>query len=97
MVRHVILWKIKDEYADKKNEIRKGIKEGLEGLVGVVPGLLKVNVQTEMLESSNADVMLYSELESEEALKGYQNHPAHVKVADEKVRPFMQTRLCMDY
>ena len=44
MVRHVILWKIKDEYADKKNEIRKGIKEGLEGLVGVVPGLLKVNV-----------------------------------------------------
>ena len=97
MVRHVILWKIKDEYADKKNEIRKGIKEGLEGLVGVVPGLLKVNVQTEMLESSNADVMLYSELESEEALKGYQNHPAHVKVADEKVSPFMQTRLCMDY
>lgn len=97
MVRHVILWKIKDEYADKKNEIRKGIKEGLEGLVGIVPGLLKVNVQTEMLESSNADVMLYSELESEEALKGYQNHPAHVKVADEKVRPFMQTRLCMDY
>lgn len=97
MVRHVILWKIKDEYADKKNEIRKGIKEGLEGLVGVVPGLLEVNVQTEMLESSNADVMLYSELESEEALKGYQNHPAHVKVADEKVRPFMQTRLCMDY
>ena len=75
MVRHVILWKIKDEYADKKNEIRKGIKEGLEGLVGVVPGLLKVNVQTEMLESSNADVMLYSELESEEALKGYQKHP----------------------
>ena len=97
MVRHVILWKIKDEYADKKNEIRKGIKEGLEGLVGVVPGLLKVNVQTEMLESPNADVMLYSELESEEALKGYQKHPAHVKVADEKVRPFMQTRLCMDY
>jgi len=42
-------------------------------------------------------VMLDSTLESEEALKGYAVHPAHVKVANEKVRPFTQTRLCLDY
>ena len=66
-------------------------------MVGVVPGLLELHIQVESLASSNADLMLDSVLESEEALKGYAIHPAHVKVADEKVRPFMETRLCLDY
>ena len=50
-----------------------------------------------VLASSNADVMLDSTLESEEALKGYAVHPAHVEVADTLVRPFTATRACMDY
>ena len=41
--------------------------------------------------------MLDSDLESEEALKGYQSHPAHVAVANTYVRPFTEVRLCMDY
>ena len=35
------------------------------------------------LASSNADVMLDSVFESEEALKAYAVHPEHVAVADE--------------
>ena len=32
MVKHVILWTLKDEFSeDEKKEIKKGIKEGLEG------------------------------------------------------------------
>ena len=96
MVKHVILWKLKDDVADK-NAVKAGIKAGLEGLKGIVPGLTEIIVRTEGLASSNADVMLDSTLESEEALKGYAVHPAHVKVANEKVRPFTQTRLCLDY
>ena len=49
------------------------------------------------LASSNAEVMLDSTFESEEALKGYSVHPEHVKVADEKVRPYTKTRSCMDF
>lgn len=41
--------------------------------------------------------MLDSTLESEEALKGYAIHPAHVKVADTKVRPYTIGRTCLDY
>ena len=73
------------------------IKEGLEGLKGIVPGLIEIKVQTEKLASSNADVLLDSTLESEDALKGYALHPAHVKVADTKVRPFTKSRVCIDY
>lgn len=98
MVKHIILWQLKDELSEEeKKNVMAGIKEGLEGLKGVVPGLLEIHVQTEKLESSNADVMLDSTLESEEALKGYAVHPAHVNVADTKVRPFTKSRVCIDY
>ncbi len=71
MVKHIILWQLKDDITDKES-VKKGIKENLESLVGKVPGLLKVNVVINGLESSNADVMLDCELDSEESLKGYQ-------------------------
>lgn len=95
MVKHIILWKFKEEY--NNDEIKRGIKEGLEGLLGVVPGLVEIKVQTQPLSSSNVDVMLYSVFESEQALKGYAVHPEHVKVADTKVRPFTETRSCIDF
>lgn len=98
MIKHVILWKIKDEYdASKKEEIRKGVKASLEALQGKIDGLVEIKVQAEMLPTSNADVMLDSTFESVEALKGYATHKDHVKAADEFVRPYMEVRLCMDY
>lgn len=95
MVKHIILWTLKPE--QNTPEIKQNMKRGLEGLVGVVPGLLEMQVEIQPLASANADVMLYSVLESEDALKGYFTHPAHVKVADTLVRPYTATRACMDY
>ena len=95
MVKHIILWTLKDEF--NTDEIKQEMKKSLEALVGVVPGLLELSVQIDKLPSSNADVMLYSVLESEEALKGYAVHPAHVEAADTKVRPYTQTRACIDF
>lgn len=98
MVKHVILWTLKDEYsADEKAQIKQGIKDGLEGLLGKVPGLKEIKVNISPLESSNCDLMLDSTLEDEAALKGYAVHPAHVEVADTKVRPYTASRVCMDY
>lgn len=98
MVKHIILWQLKDEFsAEEKEAIKAGIKSGLEGLKGQVPGLLEITVHTNGLASSNAEVMLDSTLENEEALKSYAVHPAHVAVADTKVRPFTKTRMCLDF
>lgn len=98
MVKHIILWKIREnKTAEEKAAIKKGIKEGLEGLKGKIEGLADIKVITEGLPSSNADVMLDSLFESEEALKGYAVHSAHVQVADTCVRPYMEVRMCMDY
>lgn len=98
MVKHIILWTLKDEFdAQRKEEIKKGIKEGLEGLQGQIPGLTEIKVNTNGLASSNADLMLDSTFESEEALKNYAVHPKHVEVADTKVRPYTASRTCLDY
>lgn len=98
MVKHVILWKLKDEYQGKeKEEIKRGIKEGLEGLKGQIPGLVEIRVNTEPLESSNCDVMLDSTFEDVKSLTRYSAHPLHVAVATGKVRPYTASRTCMDY
>ena len=98
MVKHVILWTLKDEFSDnEKEKIISEMKEALEGLKGKIPGLIDIKVNTNKLSTSTADVMLDSTFESEEALKGYSVHPEHVAVADGKVRPFTKARACLDY
>ena len=98
MVRHVIVWSLKDEYSNEEKEtIKAGIKEGLEGLKEKVPGIMQIRVLTDRLASSSGDVMLDSVFEDEKALKEYSVHPAHVEVANNKVRPFVKIRSSFDY
>ncbi len=98
MVKHVILWNLKDELGEEERaNVKKDIKEGLEGLKGKIPGLLEIKVNIDPLASSNCDVMLDSSFEDETSLKGYAVHPEHVAVADGKVRPYTKSRVCMDY
>lgn len=89
---------IKRDDDSEKESVKKGIKEGLEGLKGKIPGLIDIKVNTEgRLASSTADLMLDSTFESTEALEGYSKHPEHVAVADSKVRPYTASRSCLDY
>lgn len=98
MIKHVILWKLKDELqGEEKEQVKAGIKQGLEGLAGRIPGLVDIKVRTEYLSSSNMDVMLDTTFEDEASLKAYATNPEHVAVADGKVRPYMAVRACMDY
>lgn len=97
MVKHVIIWDFKDELtAEQKKEAAARIKEGLEGLKGVVEGLVSIKVNTELLGTSNGDIMLDSEFVDEKALAYYADHPAHVKVK-EYVHTVVKARKCVDY
>ncbi len=98
MVKHIIIWTLKEEFSNQeKEQIKKGIKEGLEGLHGIIGGLCEIKVYTQRLESSTGDLMLDSTFESVDALKNYAEHPAHVEVANTKVRPFVAVRSCIDF
>lgn len=99
MTKHIILWRLREDLTEEeKQNVKRDIKAGLEGLAGRIPGLLDIKVNIEgRLDSSNADIMLDSTFTDEAALRAYAVHPAHVAVADSKVRPFTCLRTCLDY
>jgi hypothetical protein len=80
MIKHIVLWKLKDfaEGATKEQNALK-VKLMLEDMRGKIPGMLKLEVGLNFEKSSDAaDISLYSEFESREALDAYQAHPAHM-------------------
>lgn len=95
MVKHIVLWKLKETAPAEKAKILAHMKEILTGLVGVVPGLVSAEVGFNY-NPEGFDVSLYSELASKEALDGYQIHPAHLKVK-EYVRSVISERAVSDY
>ena len=79
MIKHMIIWTLKEELSmEEKETVKAGIKEGLESLAGKIPGLLEIKVHINGLSSSNADLMLDSSFETEEALKNYTTHLDHI-------------------
>lgn len=97
MVKHIILWNLKDELSQReKEESALRIKRELEDLKGKIPGLVEIEVIVNPLSGSNAEIMLDSTFENEEALNGYQVHPEHVKAAT-FVRSVTCNRMCMDH
>ena len=97
MTRHIILWTLKEMPEAEKARVKAEIKAGLEGLAGQIPGLVSIRVETRRLPSSNAGLMLDSSFGSPAALAAYATHPAHVAVADGKVRPYTAVRSCLDF
>ena len=59
MVKHIILWKLRPDVADP-NAAKSEAKSRLESLVGKIPGLISLTVQTNGLPTSTADMMLDS-------------------------------------
>lgn len=96
MVKHMIIWKIKDECEDRE-AVKANVKRELEALTGRIEGLVEMRIITQKLPSSSGDLMMDSLFESEQALKEYQKHPLHQHVANTFVRPNMCQRLSLDY
>jgi len=97
MVKHIILWKLKENMTCAEKEAAKAeAKRRLENLNGNIPGMIDIKVITNGLDSSNADMMLDSTFDDAEALAGYQVHPMHVEAAT-YVRSVVESRLCLDF
>lgn len=98
MVKHIVMWKIKEEIAkDERALIKANVKTNLEGLIGKIAGLEKIEVIIEPFATSTHDMLLVSEFASKEALKEYAEHPEHVYVANTFVRPYTCERVCYDW
>ncbi len=91
MVKHIVVYTLK-EGVDKEEAV-KLIASCLEPLVGVIPGLLHMEVRRAY---QGMDYALYSEFESKEALAAYAKHPAHLE-AKTHFHHLLNTRVSADY
>lgn len=99
MIKHIVMWKLKDfaEGADKAENARR-LKAKLEGLRGVIPEFKTAEVGINFAAGDAAfDVVLYSEFESKDALRAYQNHPEHQKLIREFLDKVRIDKKVVDY
>lgn len=91
MIKHVVMWKLKN-LSDGDEVVRR-----LKNLEGRIPGLISIDAGTDINRSSAAyDVVLISEHESREALESYQVHPDHVEVK-EFIGSVVNERVVVDF
>ena len=77
MIRHVVMYTIKDEYKEKIPQL----VENFLSMKGKIPGLLEVEAGGDELHSERSyDLILITLFESWDAFKAYQTHPAHLPV-----------------
>ncbi|MBR2296289.1 MAG: Dabb family protein [Clostridia bacterium] len=94
MVKHMIIWKLKE---CAPSACKTQIKRELEGLVGKIDGLIEMHIHTDALECSSGDLAMESLFESVDALEFYQKHPLHIEIANGLVRPNAEIRLSFDF
>jgi hypothetical protein len=98
MVKHIVAWNYAEGFTaeeNRKNAIE--MKRELENLINLIPGITSIKLYIEPLSTSEADLVLDSEFESEEALAAYVIHPEHVRVGTNYVKPVTRNRKCIDF
>jgi len=83
MIRHIVMWKFKEEAEGKsKEENIQIIKKDLEDLIGQIPQIRSLEVGVNKTEDKTAfDAVLVSTFDSMEDLKIYREDPRHKKAA----------------
>ena len=91
MIRHIVMWKFRPGTEAEQ----KQFLDGLRGLQGVVPQLLRSEVAVNV-GADNYDAVLVSEFESMEALEAYKNDPRH-KAVSALCKSIREDRVAVDY
>lgn len=83
MIRHVVMWKFKDEAEGKsKQENLEKVKSMLDALPAKIDQINSFEMGMNVKESDAAyDAVLVSTFNSLEELEEYRVHPEHVKVS----------------
>ncbi|NQU53011.1 MAG: Dabb family protein [Bacteroidetes bacterium] len=97
MINHVVLFKLKDFPAGKKEEVLAELKSLLEGLKDKIQEVkfIEVGLNYEV-DSKSHDICLLSHFENVEDLDTYRVHPEHLKVGA-RIGETTVTRAAVDY
>ena len=91
MIKHIVMWKLKNPGDAAK------FKAQLDKCKGLVPGMreFEAAVRSEGLEA-NVDVVLVSAFDDKAALQAYLEHPVHVEVSS-VLGSLRESRTVLDY
>lgn len=94
MIRHVVLFKFKEE--NKAANVAH-TKAMLDALPAKIPEILHSETHTDVgVKPDNFDLMLISDFADSEALERYIVHPDH-KAVGAFMRPVRESRSCTDF
>ncbi len=97
MVRHIVLWQYTDEIRNGDPDRTTAlIREKFETLLGVIPGLLTIEIGQNYKKDSEYDIALYCEFATREDEKNYQTSPEHVAIKN-LTKDWVCGRASMDY
>ena len=94
MIKHIVMWKFKDEVSEAD---KLEMKRQLESLQGVVPSLIHIEIGLDVVgKEASKDMVLTTEFATMDDLAAYAGHPEHLKVV-EFVKPLVCERAVVDY
>ena len=77
MIRHIVLFKIKDEYKDEIPQLVKNFYT----MEGKIEGMLDLESGADILKSERSyDLALITTFDSMQSFNAYQTHPLHVPI-----------------
>ena len=97
MIRHVVMWKFKNEAEGKTREENMAIvRDRLYALLPIIPELRKMEIGLDISHTDmSMDLMLVTEFDSVADMKKYAEHPEHLRVSA-YVRQVIETRVVLD-
>lgn len=97
MVKHIVLFKLKDEApADKKLAAMTGFKAAIEALPEKISVIRKIEVGLNINPGETWSIALYSEFDTLDDVRTYAAHPDHV-AAGKLLAEVKESRACVDY
>ena len=77
MIRHIVLFRIKDEFKDEIPQLVKNF----EGMAGRIEGMLELQAGADILHSERSyDLALITVFQDRAAFDAYQTHPLHMPI-----------------
>lgn len=97
MVKHIVLFKLKDEApAEAKLAAMNAFKAAIEALPAKIPFIRSIEVGLNVNPAETWSIALYSEFDSLDDVRRYAVHPDHV-AAGKLLAEVRESRACVDY
>lgn len=97
MVKHLVLFKLKDEVSTAQKEaVMLAFKQAIEALPAKISVIRKIEVGLNMNPGEVWNIALYSEFDTLDDVKFYAAHPDHV-AAGKLLAEVKESRACVDY